>query len=78
MTETKTDDRETRYQVLVARLKADRLNRRLSWDKYARLLQVPISTLAKMARGATKRPHETTIVHLEQQLGKLQADTATS
>lgn len=72
----KTDDREARYQVLVERLKADRLDRRLSWEKYAALLDVPISTLAKMARGATKRPHETTIAWLEKQLDKLRADAA--
>ena len=70
------DENETRYAELVDRLKADRLNRRLSWDKYAKLLDVPISTLAKMARGQTKRPHDTTIAWLETKLQALQAADA--
>lgn len=73
MDEATKDDKETRYADLVDRLKADRLARRLSWDKYAKLLDVPISTLAKMARGQTKRPHDTTIAWLEQRLQDLAA-----
>ncbi|MGE0430522.1 MAG: hypothetical protein AB7P11_21170 [Hydrogenophaga sp.] len=76
MDDVTKDDKETRYAALVDRLKADRLARRMSWDKYAKLLDVPISTLAKMARGQTKRPHDTTIAWLEQQLDKLQAQPA--
>lgn len=73
MDDVTKDDKETRYADLVDRLKADRLARRLSWDKYAKLLDVPISTLAKMARGQTKRPHDTTIAWLEQRLQDLAA-----
>lgn len=73
MDDVTKDEKETRYAALVDRLKADRLKRRLSWDKYAKLLDVPISTLAKMARGQTKRPHDTTIAWLEAKLQELQA-----
>lgn len=66
-----SDERETRYMALVEALKADRLARRMSWAKYAKLMDVPISTLSKMATGATKRPHETTISWLEQKLAQL-------
>jgi transcriptional regulator with XRE-family HTH domain len=70
-------DLREKSQTLGARLRADRLARRLSWEKYAKLLDVPLSTLGKITRGVSKRPHETTLAHLERKLADLQEPTTT-
>lgn len=67
------DDLRQQFETLPARLKADRLKRKLSWDKYAKLLGVSTSTLGKITRGVTQRPHETTLAWLERKLQELPA-----
>lgn len=56
---------------LATRLKQYRLERRLSWPKYAKALDISMTTLIKVATGKSQRPHETTLAHLERGLARL-------
>jgi predicted transcriptional regulator len=58
---------------LVVQLRADRLARGLSWQKYAKLMGQPFTTLYKLSTGATSKPHETTLYQLRTRLAELQA-----
>jgi hypothetical protein len=71
--EQTTADAAVDVAALVARLKADRLVRRLSWVKYAKLLEVPTTTLIKLVSGQTSKPHETTSHWLNKKLDDLAA-----
>lgn len=55
------------------KLKADRLERQLTWKAYAALLQVAESTVNKICREYTARPHETTVAKIEKRLAELKA-----
>lgn len=61
----------TTQDDLASRLKKIRLERRLSWPKFAKLLDISMTTLIKVATGKSQRPHETTLAHLERGLAKL-------
>ncbi len=53
---------------LAARIKADRIRRRMSWPEYAEFMGVKQSTLYKIADGRTTRPHDTTVADIEDKL----------
>ncbi len=58
----------TANQDLAARLRADRVRRRMTWPAYAQFMGMQLSTIYKIASGATKKPHELTVAELEAKL----------
>lgn len=61
---------------LAERLNTDRINRRttkgkrMTWPEYALFLGVKLSTVYKIAKGSTTRPHETTVAQIEDRLAE--------
>lgn len=55
---------------LASRLNADRIKRRMTWPVYADHLGVKLSTVYKIAKRATTRPHETTVAQIEERLAE--------
>lgn len=53
---------------LARRLTTDRLKRKLTWPAYAAFLGLKLSTVYKIARGATTKPHDLTLVQIEERL----------
>ena len=56
--------------ALREQLRADRVARRMTWARYAAHLEVPLSTLNKLVRNVTRRPHELTVSWLVQKLAE--------
>jgi hypothetical protein len=55
-------------QALPDRLRNDRLTRRMTWQQYAAFLGVPLSTLNKIVRRVTTKPHDLTVVQIHDRL----------
>ncbi len=58
-------------ESLRARLVADRLRRGMTWQEYAKLLGVGFTTLNRIARGQSKKPHDTTVYQIVSRLEEL-------
>lgn len=54
--------------ALGKRLKQDRVQRRMTWQAYAAFLGVKLSTVYKIATGATTKPQELTLAQIEDRL----------
>ena len=58
-------DRTKRQRTLVERIKADRLERRMTWKPYALFLGVRFPTLMKIVNQVTKKPSELTVALIQ-------------
>lgn len=55
-------------ETLAERVQKDRRARKMTWPRYAAFLEMPVSTIYKIARGRITKPHDLT---LDQINGKL-------
>lgn len=62
--------------ALAERLTADRLKRKLTWPNYANHLGEKLSTIYKIASGATTRPHALTMARIIEKLDGTPAEGA--
>lgn len=59
---------------LAADVRRDRLRRKMTWPVYAEFLGVPLTTLYKLAKGYTNRPHELTLDLIRERLAGRKAE----
>jgi len=72
-TKTKTaavveDSMAVDLAVLAKRINRHRLDLRMTWPNYARHMELPQSTIYKIAQGSTTRPHALTVDLILQKL----------
>lgn len=58
---------------LASQLNTDRMDRGMTWPNYAQHLGFKLSTIYKIARRATTRPHETTVHKITKRLAEISA-----
>lgn len=63
---------------LAADVRRDRIKRKMTWPVYADFLGVPLTTLYKLAKGYTNRPHELTLDLIRERLAGRQAEDTTA
>ncbi len=61
-------DAATGVAALAKRINDDRVARRMTWPVYAGFIGIKLSTIYKIASGATTRPHALTVADIEAKL----------
>ena len=65
-------DEQVDPKQLAADVRRDRINRKMTWPVYAAFLGVPLTTIYKLAKGYTSRPHELTLELIRERLAAKQ------
>jgi ribosome-binding protein aMBF1 (putative translation factor) len=55
---------------LADRIRADRIARAMTWQRYAQWMGVKLSTIYKISRGDTNLPHELTLDKIKKKLAE--------
>jgi hypothetical protein len=64
-------------QQVAADVRRDRIARKMTWPVYAAFMGIPLTTLYKLAKGYTHRPHELTLDLIRERLaGRKQESSA--